>query len=79
MSEGIVVFIEQREGTLNKTSLEAIVAAQRISAGTGDKVSAVVLGRQEWLPMSQQRSLRPFTLSKTTRSPSTRLTDTLPR
>jgi electron transfer flavoprotein alpha subunit len=46
MSEGILVFIEQREGTLNKTSLEAVVAAQRIAATTGDKVSAVVLGKQ---------------------------------
>ncbi len=45
MSEGILVFIEQRDGALNKTSLEAIVAAQRIAASTGDKVSAVVLGR----------------------------------
>jgi len=44
MSEGILLFIEQRDGALNRTSLEALVAAQRISAGTGDKVSAVVLG-----------------------------------
>lgn len=44
MSEGILLFIEQRDGALNRTSLEAMVAAQRISAGTGDKVSAVILG-----------------------------------
>lgn len=44
MSEGILLFIEQRDGALNRTSLEAMVAAQRISAGTGDKISAVVLG-----------------------------------
>ncbi|HXG93400.1 MAG TPA: electron transfer flavoprotein subunit alpha/FixB family protein [Blastocatellia bacterium] len=44
MSEGILVFIEQRDGALNRTSLEAIVAAQGIAAETGQKVSAVVLG-----------------------------------
>ncbi|MCI0488760.1 MAG: electron transfer flavoprotein subunit alpha/FixB family protein [Blastocatellia bacterium] len=45
MSEGILLFIEQRDGVLNRTSLEAMVAAQRMAAETGDKVSAVVLGR----------------------------------
>src|SRR5215210_5455792 len=44
MSEGILVFIEQRDGALNRTSLEAIVAAQGIAAETGQKVSAMVLG-----------------------------------
>jgi electron transfer flavoprotein alpha subunit len=44
MSEGILLFIEQRDGVLNRTSYEAMVAAQRIAAETGDKVSAVVLG-----------------------------------
>ncbi len=44
MSEGILLFIEQRDGVLNRTSYEAMVAAQRIAAQTGDKVSAVVLG-----------------------------------
>ena len=44
MSEGILLFIEQRDGVLNRTSYEAMVAAQRIAAESGDKVSAVVLG-----------------------------------
>jgi electron transfer flavoprotein alpha subunit len=44
MSEGILLFIEQRDGELNRTSLEALVAAQGIAAGTGEKISAVVLG-----------------------------------
>src|SRR5262249_20241044 len=43
--EGILLFVEQRDGTLNRTSLEALVAAQGIAAGTGDKISAVVLGK----------------------------------
>ncbi|HEU4388091.1 MAG TPA: electron transfer flavoprotein subunit alpha/FixB family protein [Blastocatellia bacterium] len=44
MSQGILLFIEQRDGALNRTSLEAMVAAQRIASETGDKLSAVVLG-----------------------------------
>ncbi len=45
MSEGILLFVEQRDGALNRTSLEALVAAQLIAAQTGDKISAVVLGK----------------------------------
>ena len=45
MSQGILLFIEQRDGVLNRTSLEAVVAAQGIALQTGDKVSAVVLGK----------------------------------
>src|SRR5438067_6546241 len=44
MSNGILIFIEHKAGTLNKTSLEAIAAAQKFAAGTGAKASAVVLG-----------------------------------
>ena len=45
MSQGILLFIEQRDGVLNRTSYEAMVAAQGIAAATGEKVSAVVLGK----------------------------------
>src|SRR6184192_3754897 len=44
MSNGILVFIEHKAGALNKTSLEAIAAAQKLGGDTGQKVSAVVLG-----------------------------------
>jgi electron transfer flavoprotein alpha subunit len=44
MSNGILVFIEHTSGALNKTSLEAIVAAQKLGADLGQKVSSVVLG-----------------------------------
>lgn len=44
MSNGILVFIEHKAGTLNKTSLEAVAAAQKLGSDTGQKVSAVVLG-----------------------------------
>jgi electron transfer flavoprotein alpha subunit len=44
MSEGILVFIEHKAGTLNKTSLEAIAAGQKLGSDIGQPVSAVVLG-----------------------------------
>jgi electron transfer flavoprotein alpha subunit len=44
MSEGILVFIEHKAGSLNKTSLEAIAAAQRLGSETGQSATAVVLG-----------------------------------
>jgi electron transfer flavoprotein alpha subunit len=44
MSNGILVFIEHKAGALNKTSLEAIVAAQQLAGDTGQKAAAVVLG-----------------------------------
>jgi electron transfer flavoprotein alpha subunit len=44
MSNHILVFIEHKAGVLNKTSLEAIAAAQKLGSDTGQKVSAVVLG-----------------------------------
>ena len=40
----ILVFIEHKAGALNKTSLEALAAAQKLGADTGAKPSAVVLG-----------------------------------
>src|SRR5437762_1072915 len=44
MSNGILILSEHKVGTLNKTSLEAIAAAQKLGADLGQKVSAVVLG-----------------------------------
>src|SRR6266849_3538146 len=44
MSNGILVFIEHKAGELNKTSLEAIGAAQNLAGDTGQKATAVVLG-----------------------------------
>jgi electron transfer flavoprotein alpha subunit len=46
MADGILIFIEHKAGTLNKTSLEAIAAAQKLAADTGAKAAAVVLGVQ---------------------------------
>src|SRR5882724_4450694 len=44
MSNGILVFIEHKSGTLNKTSLEAIAAGQKLGRETGQSIRAVVLG-----------------------------------
>ena len=44
MRNGILIFIEHKAGVLNKTSLEAIVAAQKLAGDTGQKATAVVLG-----------------------------------
>ncbi len=44
MSNGILVFIEHRNGALNKTSIEAIAAAQEIASQLQQTVSAVILG-----------------------------------
>ena len=44
MPNGILVFIEHRQGAINRTSFEAVAAAQELGASTGQEVSAVVLG-----------------------------------
>jgi electron transfer flavoprotein alpha subunit len=44
MPNGILVFIEHRQGAINRTSFEAVAAAQQLGASTGQEVSAVVLG-----------------------------------
>jgi electron transfer flavoprotein alpha subunit len=44
MSQGILVFIEHRDGVANKTSFEAIAAAQSLGSQLTQPVSAVVLG-----------------------------------
>jgi electron transfer flavoprotein alpha subunit len=44
MSNGILVFTEHRSGTVNKTSFEAIVAAQQLGTTLSQPVQAVILG-----------------------------------
>lgn len=44
MSNGILVFVEHREGMINKISYEAIAAAQEIGAKLNQPVSAVLFG-----------------------------------
>ncbi|HEX8501356.1 MAG TPA: electron transfer flavoprotein subunit alpha/FixB family protein [Pyrinomonadaceae bacterium] len=44
MPNGILVFVEHRQGAINKVSFEAVAAAQQLGAATGQEVTAVVLG-----------------------------------
>src|SRR5918997_5142750 len=44
MSNRILVFIEHRQGAINKVSFEAVAAAQQLGASLGQEVTAVVLG-----------------------------------
>ncbi|MEP6743177.1 MAG: electron transfer flavoprotein subunit alpha/FixB family protein, partial [bacterium] len=44
MSNGILVFIEHRDGALNKTSLEAIAAAQSLASQMQQSVTAAIPG-----------------------------------
>jgi electron transfer flavoprotein alpha subunit len=44
MSQEILVFIEHRDGALNKTSLEAIAAAQSLASQLQQPVTAVIAG-----------------------------------
>ena len=44
MSNGILLFIEQRDRVLSRTSLEALVAAQGLAAGLSQSLAAVVIG-----------------------------------
>jgi len=44
MPNGILVFAEHRGGVFNKTSFEALAAAQQMGASLGQTVTAVVLG-----------------------------------
>jgi electron transfer flavoprotein alpha subunit len=46
MSQGILVFIEHRDGAINRTSFEAIAAAQNLGTALQQPVSAVLLGSE---------------------------------
>lgn len=47
MAQGVLVFIEEREGKVKKTSLEALSAARRLAADLGEPVSALRIGGGE--------------------------------
>ena len=46
MSNGVLVFIEHRNGAVNKSSLEAVAAAQKLGGELGQSVTAVVLANE---------------------------------
>src|SRR5437773_5171869 len=63
MSNGILVLIERNAGELDKTSLEAVVAAQILAGDTGQKATAVVLGSGA---QSLAQEIAAYDLEKTT-------------
>jgi electron transfer flavoprotein alpha subunit len=44
MAQGVMVFIEEREGKVKKTSLEALSAARKLADQLGETVTAVRIG-----------------------------------
>jgi len=73
MSDGILIFIEHKAGTLNKTSLEAIAAGQKLGNDLGQKVSAVVLGSS-----SLASEIASYDLEKVLSAENDKLTDYTP-
>jgi electron transfer flavoprotein alpha subunit len=69
----ILVFIEHKSGTLNKTSLEAIAAAQKLASDIGVKASAVVLGSS-----SLANEIAPYELEKVISAENDKLSDYTP-
>jgi electron transfer flavoprotein alpha subunit len=69
----ILVFIEHTGGTLNKTSLEAIAAAQKLASDIGAKASAVVLGSS-----SLANEIAVYDLEKVIAAENNKLTDYTP-
>jgi electron transfer flavoprotein alpha subunit len=75
MSDGILVFIEHRNGVLNKTSLEAIAAAQSLASSLKETISAVLLGSDVKV-LAQEIS--PYDLAKVVTATNARLADYTP-
>lgn len=73
MSNGILVFIETRGETVNKSSLEAIVAAQTLGAQLQEPVTAVVLGNE-----SSAQQIAAYELTKVILATNDKLTDYTP-
>jgi electron transfer flavoprotein alpha subunit len=73
MANGILIFIEHKAGVLNKTSLEAIAAAQKLGRDIGQKASAVVLGSP-----SLAREIAAYDLEKVISAENEKLNDYTP-
>jgi electron transfer flavoprotein alpha subunit len=73
MSSGVLVFIEHRNGAVNKSSIEAIAAAQTLGGELGQTVTAVVLGNE---PVAKEISA--YDVSKIIHATNEKLTDYTP-
>lgn len=75
MSNGILIFIEHKAGTLNKTSLEAIAAGQKLASELGQSAAAVVLGSET---QSLAQDIAAYDLSRIIYADSPQLTEYTP-
>jgi len=75
MSDGILVFIEHRNGVLNKTSLEAIAAAQGLASSLQQPITAVLLGSDV---KALAKEISPYDLAKVVTATNPRLADYTP-
>ena len=74
MANGILVFVEHRDGAINKTSFEALAAAQSLAGGTGQQVSAVVLGTDQ----SLAREVSSYSVAKVISAENAKLSEYTP-
>jgi electron transfer flavoprotein alpha subunit len=75
MSNGVLVFIEHRDGVLNKTSLEALAAGQMLGSQLQQSVSAVVLGSD---PAAIAQDIAAYDLAKVVKAVNPKLTEYTP-
>ncbi len=75
MSNGVLVFIEHRDGVLNKTSLEAVAAAQSIGTDLQQPVSAVVPGSD---PSALAQDMAAYDLAKVIKATNPKLSEYTP-
>jgi electron transfer flavoprotein alpha subunit len=75
MSNGVLVFIEHRDGVLNKTSLEAVAAAQSLGSQLQQPVSAVVLGSD---PGALAQEMAAYDLAKVIKATNPKLSEYTP-
>jgi electron transfer flavoprotein alpha subunit len=75
MSNGVLVFIEHRDGVLNKTSLEALAAGQMLGSQLQQPVSAVLLGSD---PTALAQDIAVYDLAKVVKSVNPKLSEYTP-
>jgi electron transfer flavoprotein alpha subunit len=75
MSKGILVFIEHRAGVLNKSSLEAIAAAQTLGSALQQTATAVVFGEGS---ISLPQEIAGYELEKVVFATNSKLVDYTP-
>lgn len=75
MSNGILVFIEHRDGVVSKTSLEAIAAAQNLGSQLQQEVSAVIVGAD---PNTLAQDIAAYDLAKVICAANAKLADYTP-